>query len=71
MIDEDDVMRWLKDCVRFSFITVPVSLVASLVAQLSGWFEWPYFYGFGVALMTFLVVLVIHVIMALWDWSSS
>lgn len=71
MIGEDDVMQWLKDCVRFAFITVPISLVASLVAQLSGWFEWAYFYALGVALVTFLVVLVVHVVMALWDWSNS
>ena len=71
MIDQGDAIQWLKDCVKFSFITVPLSLVASLVAQLSGWFEWPYSYAFGVVLATFLVVLVIHLIMALWDWSSS
>lgn len=71
MIDEHDVMQWLKNCVRFCFLTVPLSLAASLVAQLSGWFEWPYIYALGVALVTFLVVIVVHFVMALWDWSTS
>lgn len=70
-MDETDVIRWFKHGVLACFFTVPASLFASVLGNATSWYEWPWVNALLVGLLTLLVILVVHAIIALWEWATN
>ena len=70
-MDEADAIQWLKHGVVACFFTIPASLLASALGKATGWYEWSWISALLVGVITMLVILVGHAIIALWEWATS
>ncbi len=70
-MDEADILGWFKHGVWACFFTVPASLLASLLAMATGWYAWEWINAMLVGLVTMLVILLGHVMVAIWEWANS